>query len=284
MTTNDFDRTARLWLEDGPNELSDRVLQAALDEIHVTRQRRTWWPAPALRPLSDTMRVAAVLGMVVLVVAGLGLLFPIGGPSKPVATPPPTPRALTLDEAGVGPGTFVAADPFPVRVTFTLPSGWDSAMGGPYLVDLRRPYHPEGLTFSIFDLVYADPCHPGLGFVDPVPGPRAADLAAVLASRPGLAATAPIDVTVDGYPGKQLTLTAPATFDDCAIAMQGFVPWVLPMAGANDMSPGQRDRVWILDVEDQRLVIATEEMPGQTPQEEADVQGILDSIRLAPAD
>ena len=45
MTENDFDRTARAWLEDGPTVMSDRALHAALDEIHVTRQRRARWPA-----------------------------------------------------------------------------------------------------------------------------------------------------------------------------------------------------------------------------------------------
>jgi hypothetical protein len=284
MSELDFDRTARLWLEDGPTEVSDRVIQAALDEIHVTRQHRAWGLARGFPSMTDTIRVAAVFGAVVLAVVGIGLLFPRGGPSRPAATPPPTPRALTVDEGEAGPGTFVTADPFPVRVTFTLPSGWDSAMGGPYLVDLRRPYHPGGVTFSIFDMVYADPCHPSQGFVDPPPGPTAADLAAVLASLPGLTATTPTDVAMDGYRGKQLTLTAPVNFDGCTIAMEGFVPWVLPLAGANDMRPGERARVWILDVEGQRLVIATAEMPAQTPQEQAELREILDSIRIAPAD
>ena len=45
MSEHDFDRTARLWLEDGPTDMPDRALQAALDEIHVTQQRRAWWPA-----------------------------------------------------------------------------------------------------------------------------------------------------------------------------------------------------------------------------------------------
>ena len=41
MNTNaDFDRIAQSWLQDGPTELPDRSLQAALDEVHVTSQRR----------------------------------------------------------------------------------------------------------------------------------------------------------------------------------------------------------------------------------------------------
>ena len=36
----DFDRLAQAWLPDGPTEMPDRALQAALDEVHVTPQRR----------------------------------------------------------------------------------------------------------------------------------------------------------------------------------------------------------------------------------------------------
>jgi hypothetical protein len=43
------------------------------------------------------------------------------------------------------------------------------------------------------------------------------------------------------------------------------------------------DRVWILDVNGQRLVIDTKESPGQTAQDKAEVQGILDSLHIAPA-
>ena len=50
------------------------------------------------------------------------------------------------------------------------------------------------------------------------------------------------------------------------------------------MVPDQRDRVWVLDVEGQRLVIIAPEQVDQTPQDKAEVQGILDSIRLAPVD
>jgi hypothetical protein len=49
------------------------------------------------------------------------------------------------------------------------------------------------------------------------------------------------------------------------------------------MGAGERDRVWILDVGGQRLVIATVGSPGQTAQATAEVQGVLDSIRFAPA-
>jgi len=50
------------------------------------------------------------------------------------------------------------------------------------------------------------------------------------------------------------------------------------------MVPDQRDRVWVLDVAGQRLVVVAPEQVDQTAEDKADVQGILDSIRLAPVD
>jgi hypothetical protein len=35
----DLDRIVGAWLTEGPAELADRVLDAALDEIHLTHQR-----------------------------------------------------------------------------------------------------------------------------------------------------------------------------------------------------------------------------------------------------
>jgi hypothetical protein len=94
MTTNaDFDRHAAAWLADGPTELSDRVLDAALREVHLTRQWRRW-PAPwrtlnmrfPLR-LAAAVIVAAVVGYVALVNG----LVPIGPSARSSPTPAPTP-------------------------------------------------------------------------------------------------------------------------------------------------------------------------------------------------
>ena len=83
-TPSDFDRVARAWLAEGPTELSDRVLQAALDEAHLSRRRR------ALRlPWRSFMSVpgravAIALAAVAVLVAGLLL---VGGGGGPVASP-----------------------------------------------------------------------------------------------------------------------------------------------------------------------------------------------------
>jgi hypothetical protein len=135
----------------------------------------------------------------------------------------------------------------------------------------------DGLVkFVIFDKVYADPCHPDQGLLSPLPGGSVDDLANALASLPSLVATTPTDVTVAGYHGKQLTLTAPTSITTCSV-------WQLPLGAYNTMVPGQRDRVWILDINGQRLVIDAPEVPSESAADKAKVQAILDSIRIAPA-
>ena len=167
-------------------------------------------------------------------------------------------------------------------VTFTVPAGWLGKVGGPNAVFLARADGRGEMAFSFFEKVYADPCH-YQGALDPPPGPSVDDLATTLASLPGLDVTTPADVTVSGYRGKQLTLTAPASFADCTLSPDGsFRVWELPLGATNDLQPGQRDPVWILDVEGQRLVIDAAEQPGMTAEDKAEVQAILDSIRLEP--
>jgi hypothetical protein len=70
MNENEFDRTARAWLEDGPTRMSDRAVLSALEEIHTTRQRRAWWPARRATPVNIFVRAAIAAVLVI----GVGLL------------------------------------------------------------------------------------------------------------------------------------------------------------------------------------------------------------------
>jgi hypothetical protein len=287
MSDNDFDRTARLWLQDGPSQLADRVLEAALDEIHVTRQRRAWWPVRRSSHMTNAIRLAAVAAVLVVAVAGISYFLPgDGGSGGPQVspTPLPTPRGSIIEGAPVQlePGTYITADPFLVRVTLTVPAGWNGKLGGPYALYLARLNGPGEVIVSVFDKLYADPCHYEQGVLDPSPGPTVDDLATAMTTMPGLVATTPTDVTLGGYAGKQFTITAPASFDGCTLSPDGYAIWELPLGAIYNMVPAQHDRIWILDVEGQRIVIDALEHQGQTPQVKAEIQGIVDSIRLAP--
>jgi hypothetical protein len=291
MTHNDFDRTARLWLEDGPTEMSDRALAAALDEIHVTRQRHAWWPARRVPSMGNTFRLGAGLAAVLLAaVVGISLLQgggPGAAPPAPSPTPTPTPVAIPTGTAPalMSPGTYVTGDPFLVRSTLDLPDGWEGNVGGPYAVFLDQIGGTASVGLTLSQIIYADPCHYDKGLLKPVPGPSVDDLANALVSLPGIQASKPTDVTVGGYHAKQLTLTAPTSIAGCNFPPgETFRVWQLPLGATNDLAPGASDELWILDVNGQRLVIDSYEPPGQGAQVKAEVQAILESIRFATTD
>ncbi len=85
MNTNaDFDRIAQSWLQDGPTEMPDRSLQAALDEVHVTSQRRFGAARRTFNMNGNAFRLAAaaVVGLLIIVAGGiyLGSNGGVGGP------------------------------------------------------------------------------------------------------------------------------------------------------------------------------------------------------------
>jgi hypothetical protein len=50
------------------------------------------------------------------------------------------------------------------------------------------------------------------------------------------------------------------------------------------LAPGEQTRVWILDVEGERLVIDVPVNPGQNPDDVAEIQEILESLRFSAAE
>lgn len=229
--------------------------------------------------------VAAVIGVTFLP-SGSG----IGGGPAATPTPAPTrtptpiplpvhPQALLVPELGA----YLAGDPFPIPVTITIPAGWVGKVGGPYAAYLDKASDGgsggAAIAFSLSQSIYADPCNDP-AFLDPQPGPTVDDLASALTSLPGLDVTTPTEVTVDGYRGKQLTLTAPDNFDGCTLGREGYRVWQLPLGAIFSFTPGQRMALWILDVDGERLVVSADTFPATTAQEQAEVQEILNSIRI----
>jgi len=118
-TTNDFDRRAGAWLADGPTELNDRVLDAALREVHLTQQRRALrapWRFPGMSNLSSTARVLLAAAVLLLALGGGTYLIAGGGP---VASPTPPGGASTA-----APSTPAATGLTTQAPTVTSTAGW----------------------------------------------------------------------------------------------------------------------------------------------------------------
>lgn len=230
--TRDPDAILAAWLEEGPTALPEPTRRAIAVTTRTTTQRRHPLWVPRGRPLMNTRARWAVAAIaVVLVIGGAAyLLTPaggqVGGPSNatPSATSssssavasatPPTPTAVpsaspvTLPTAEfVYPGTYVPA--FDPGLTFTIDHEVEHncAPGfkcrGSIDVDLAGWLGLEfGLPKIEVNVVRVDkvndPAKPG-ALIDPP-----ADLAAWIASRPGVTVTAQKAVQVGGLAGTQL--------------------------------------------------------------------------------
>ncbi len=74
-TDRDVTRIVRSWLEEGVTALPDRVLDAVLDQVPATRQRRAWWPARRLPQMNTPIRIAmAAAAVVILALVGINLM------------------------------------------------------------------------------------------------------------------------------------------------------------------------------------------------------------------
>ena len=96
-----------------------------------------------------------------------------------------------------------------IPVTLTAPVYWTVDEGWA----VHRP-GSAGVLFEDLANIYADGCQRTL--VDPPVGPTVDDFVAAWANLPEFAATEAVDVTVDGYAGKQIEFTVPDyTLSEC---------------------------------------------------------------------
>jgi len=118
-TDRETTRLVRSWLEEGVTRLPDRVLDAVLDQVPTTPQRRSWWPAWRSNEMNTYAKLIAAAAAV-LVVAVVGYQFlprgsGPGGPAPLLAAGSFTSHgvATQLDASGAGAnvtGTMTVSD------------------------------------------------------------------------------------------------------------------------------------------------------------------------------
>ncbi len=190
-----------------------------------------------------------------------------------LATTPIAPRTET--------GFFAGRDGVPV--TFIVPDDDWGVPQGWWVVHSKRPGREEsGVAFWDVGNIYAEGCQWVL--VDPPVGPTVDDLVSAFANLPGLAPTAAVDVTVDGYVGKQIEFTVPDS-NECKEGQ--FALWQKDgnqdVAGPPDWGhpyPNMHNQLWILDVGGTRLVIDAYSFPDTSPQDRAALDAVLASIQI----
>ena len=149
-----------------------------------------------------------------------------------------------------------------------------------------------GIGFWDVGMVARNPCHSIGNLVDP--GPTVDGLVAALEAQSMRHATKPTDVTLGGYSGKYLEWSVPkhwvvtgdGDFKGCDVqdGHRNFVSW-LGNGGVGQrwqQMAGQVDKLWILDVNGQRLVVDANYAPGTTRAQRDEEDQVVQSLRFIP--
>jgi hypothetical protein len=292
MTQNDdFIGQLEGYLEEyeGSTPLPNEVREAIRAQLPSTHQRPVWWPVRRFPEMNNTAKLA-LAAAAVLVAAFLGIRFllpgqNIGGPG-PTVIPTPTASPISLDGANdrvLDAGTYVST-PFPadpMRFTLTFPAGWRAFTDFAFLPAAEGSSEaPDGMAFgfSQIDGLYSDPCFAS-GAGDVEVGTTVDELVGAFAEQTAYGVTAPTDVTIAGYAGKRVDLTLPSDLGTSTCGYEDFVPWP---GSPYSQGPGNLWHLSILDVAGTRVVVMTNDFEGTPAQDRAEMQAILDSLRIEP--
>jgi len=286
----DLTRIVRSWLRTDEHESADRVLDDVLALLDATPQRRSWWPTRRSPQMNGLAKFAiAAAAVVVIAIVGINLLPGTGGDVgvAPTATPSPTPSRAPSP----APSTATAFPPSGplsagrhtltedgIKFSLEVPEGWSSSgLGLQRGADGSTDPGSVWMPYWSVDGVASDPC-------TRTGAPAAtsdAELADAVAAIPGTnLVTAPKDVTVGGRPAKYVAITVP---NDIECAPEKFFMWYAgspsgPFRWATALD--QTNRVWITNVEGKRVWIEAETYKGASPDIEAEIQGMIDSIQF----
>jgi hypothetical protein len=275
-------RIVRSWLEEGRTALPDYVLDAVLDRIPATPQRRHPWSAWRSHQVNTMLKMAlAAAAVVVIVVAGLTFLPREGGvggpgaaPPRPSVSPSPTPagshQVVQMGVAGTGLNGVPA-----LHLTAELPPGWTSSE---FAARGDRAGPPDGSAFfvSLVDNTFADPC----AHVQQSPkvGSSIAALTTAIGRIPNSTATQPVQTKVGGLDATRIDLTLAHNLP--CMPTEFYLWQDSPNADWWALGVDEIISIWILDVKGQRVAIAARSYPGTSSAAQTELRGILDSIRF----
>jgi hypothetical protein len=173
--------------------------------------------------------------------------------------------------------------------TVVTPNGWTD--DGHFVHKIPGPGSLLGLSVWDVGQVPRDSCHWQASLYDP--GPSVDDLVSALAAQSPRQATKPTSVTLAGYPGRYLeysvpadmTVTGDADFKGCDVQPSNghldFVSWRGNGKGERyEEVAGQVDRMWVLDVKGQRLVVDATYSPDTSSADRDELAQVVESLRF----
>jgi hypothetical protein len=219
-------------------------------------------------------------------------------PDPPARNPTVTPRpASPASPVGAGPTELIPASSTTVRITVTLPAGWQRINESLFVKP--SPDGQVGLSISAWSLqhVYVYPCRwSGGAFADERLMGFARGQAQALSSWWGQdplmppnsnapiapIATKPEATTFRGFPAWSVEVLVPSRLDLAACDAGQFVLWDTATGQFRTSVPGELNRLWVVDVESVPIVIDAGAWLGAGSGERAELQAIVDSIPTEP--
>lgn len=251
------------------------------------------------RARTGTRRLSAI-GMLVLVAgcsaAGQGGAASV---SAPAASAPPAATATVAPSSGPAATSSTAASAttshliaqvhgdgqYPT-VSVDAPAGW-SSNGGFFL----KSGSVNGISVWDVTQIPSDPCRWKGSLEDP--GKTVADLVRKLTSQETRQASAPVDVALAGFDGRyvewsvpsDMVVTGDADFAGCDTWPDNghldFVSWLSGQTGERyQQMAGQVDRLWVLDVNGQTLVVDATHEPGASQEDVDEQTRIVESLQF----
>ena len=299
--TPDVELVLREFLADDGADAPDYVLDVVEDRISRQSQRRSW---RLLRrfPMSQLFKLAAAAAAILVVAVVAWRFLPDNGGVGGEATPKPSPSPTATTIPPLPHGNVTAAGTYrlrPLPITATgltidalVPEGWQGY--GSWIIATTQVGPPDGvaIAFVAAEGLFSDPCHwdlDGSGSYnqsgDVEIGPTVDDLASALAESTAYESTTPTDVTLGGFPGKQLDLELSPEISECDADGGGTRRYVFSgaeSAGFTIMGDATHSQVSIVDVDGTRLIAVLISSAGTSAEDLSAAQAILDSLVITP--
>jgi len=217
------DRTLTGWLAEGPNQMPDHLVEAIVQNVNDTNQRRSPW-LPRRETMNRFLFAAGSVAAIALVAVigigivswGVGLFGPAASlaptptlePTAATGSPEPTPDA-TLEPTPEG-KAFVISEHAAIG-SITLRNPWrlwkGRELGGRIL---HSDYRETGIFVFPGDVwIYGDACHWSTTTPED-PQSTVDEIIAALGRQAPRGASAPGEITIGGYAGRSITLLVPS--------------------------------------------------------------------------
>jgi hypothetical protein len=271
---------------EGHTPLPDGARDLIRAHVPSIRQHPAWWPGWR-SPVMNTSAKYALGAAAAVLVAIIGFSVLSGtngnfGSPDPTPSPSPTPVAALAGQPNLVAGRYSIESGISMRVSAAVPNDW-SAVGS---WGFRGPqgYEPPrgtGLRFYTVGNLLNNPSDVNDGLQDPPVGPTVDDLVEAIAAQSEWTSSTPTDTTIGGYPARHLRITVPdgAELDP----RNGGSFFLFQDEGSGQiwgLAAGQMFDVYVVDVEGERLVLDAFHYPGTSEADFAELQAVVDSIRI----